>query len=64
MTYNFDPERWYANEREALDRAHRNGELDREAYESELDRLQERLDAMWERLDGSYRVLHGAPDDL
>jgi hypothetical protein len=56
MTYNFDPERWYAIESEALERAHRAGRLDRIDYEAELERLQQRLDALWDRLDGSYQL--------
>ena len=62
MTYNFDPDRWYANERDALERAYRVGQLDRTAYEAALDRLQQRLDDLWDRLDGSYR-LPGSADD-
>ena len=64
MTYNFNPEAWYDSERAALERAYRAGRIDRAAYDAELDRLLKRLDAMWDRLDGSYRVPHGAPDDL
>jgi hypothetical protein len=63
MTYNFDPERWYDNERDALDKAHRDGRLDRTAYEAELDRLQQQLDTIWDRLDGSYRLPDRTPDD-
>lgn len=62
MTYNFDPERWYAIEQAALDRACRDGKMNRAAYELACQRLQERLDALWERLDGSYR-LPNDPDD-
>jgi hypothetical protein len=56
MTYNFDPERWYANEREVLEREHRAGRLDWTAYEAGLERLQQKLDDLWDRLDGSYRL--------
>jgi len=59
MTYNFDPERWYVNERDALDRAYGEGRLDERAYEAAQDRLQQRLDAIWDRLDGSYRLPGG-----
>jgi hypothetical protein len=62
MTYNFDPERWYANEQDALERAHCAGRLDRRAYEAALDRLQQRLDDLWDRLDGSYRLPGGVDD--
>ena len=56
MTYNFDPERWYDNERDALERARSAGRLDRTAYEAALDRLQQRVDDLWDRLDGSYQL--------
>ena len=59
MTYNFDPERWYANERDALEQAHHAGRLDRAAYEAALDRLQDKLDDLWDRLDGSYQLPGG-----
>ena len=62
MTYNFDPERWYANEQDALERALRAGRLDRSAYEAALDRLQQRVDELWDRLDGSYRLPGGGND--
>lgn len=54
MTYNFDPERWFEIESDALARSFREGRLDRIAYETPLDSLQQRLDALWARLDGSY----------
>jgi hypothetical protein len=62
MTYNFDPDRWYDNEQDALERAYRAGQLDRSAYETALDRLQRRLDDLWDRLDGSYRLPGGTDD--
>ncbi len=60
MTYNFDPERWYAIEREALERFYREGRMDAAAYEAALERLQHKLDALWDRLDGSYRLPTGS----
>lgn len=59
MTYNFDPERWFAIECDALEAAFYAGRLDRVAYEKAQQRLQERLDSLWDRLDGSYQL----PDD-
>lgn len=40
----------------ALEKALREGLLDRAAYEAALDGLQQKLDALWDRLDGSYRL--------
>jgi 2-oxoglutarate ferredoxin oxidoreductase subunit gamma len=56
MTYNFDPDRWYANERAALDAERRAGTLSAERYEAALDDLERRLDEMQKRLDGSYQL--------
>jgi hypothetical protein len=57
MTYNFDPDRWFDNERAYLDRRLRRGELsDRECAE-ELDRIERRRRRMWDRLDGTYDVI-------
>jgi pyrroloquinoline quinone (PQQ) biosynthesis protein C len=56
LTYNFDPERWFDMECAALENALREGILDRAAYETALDGLQQKLDALWDRLDGSYRL--------
>lgn len=56
MTYNFDPERWFDIESAALEKAFREGTLDRDAYDAALDALQQKLDALWDGLDGSYRL--------
>ncbi len=54
MTYNFDPERWYDNQRALLEHRRSTGEIDAEEYERELARLEERYDRMQQRLDGSF----------
>ena len=56
MTYNFDPERWYDNERAFLDHQYRSGKVSEQKYRNDLKRLDEKLEAMWSRLDGSYRI--------
>ena len=56
MTYNFDPERWFDIESAALEKALREGTLDRDGYDEALDALQQKLDALWDNLDGSYRL--------
>jgi hypothetical protein len=56
MTYNFDPERWYQNEREALESAYRGGSLTTRALQLALDELDERFEAMLNRLDGTYQL--------
>jgi len=57
MTYNFDPERWYDNERTALDR--RRKQLSEEEYLRALADLDRRYEDMLDRLDGTYRLPRG-----
>ena len=56
MTYNFDADRWYANERAALKAQFEAGRWSREAYEKKLEALEQRYERMVERLDGTYRL--------
>ena len=56
MTYNFDPERWYDNEKAYLDRRLKSGEISEEAYTADKERLAQRKEEMWRRLDGSYQI--------
>ena len=56
MTYNFDPDKWYANERLILERKYKSGELTQQEFNSALEKLDKRLEEMWNRLDGTYQV--------
>ena len=56
MTYNFDPDRWYENNREVLEERRRKGELDGAAFETELADLERRFGEMVDRLDGTYQL--------
>ena len=56
MTYNFDPDQWYENERTYLEARHERGELDAQAYEEALAQLGENYEAMLVRLDGSFEL--------
>lgn len=56
MTYNFDPDRWYDNERAVLEERQKTGELDAQEYEAAVADLDRRFDEMLERLDGSYQI--------
>jgi hypothetical protein len=56
MTYNFDPDRWYEDQRRLLELRRRDGTLDDEAWakaEAELDR---RYEDMLARLDATYQL--------
>ena len=54
MTYNFDPDRWYENQRRALDARHERGELSDADYQAGLDDLERRYDEMQARLDKPF----------
>jgi hypothetical protein len=56
MTYNFDPDGWYENQRRLLDRRLNHGEIDEAQYHVELDALETRYDDMLRRLDGTYTL--------
>ncbi len=60
MTYNFDPDRWYENQRRALDAERDQGTLTPEQYQAGLDDLERRLDEMSSRLDKPFD-LSGRP---
>jgi hypothetical protein len=56
VTYNFDPDAWFENQRAVLAARREKGELDEEAFEAALEELEQRYEQMLERLDGSYRM--------
>ena len=56
MTYNFDPDTWYANERSHLDRQLRKGVLGDDDFEAAVADLDRRYEEMIDRLDGTYSV--------
>ena len=60
MTYNFDPDRWYENQRRALDATRERGDLTDEGYQAGLDDLDRRYEAMMRRLDKPFD-LSGTP---
>jgi hypothetical protein len=54
MTYNFDPERWFAIEEDALAERRRKDELDAAAFEAAMQDLVRRYEEMLVRLDMKY----------
>lgn len=56
MTYNFDPERWYDDERAILEARFKAGEIDPQEYQDALSDLERRYDEMLKRLDGTYQI--------
>jgi hypothetical protein len=56
MTYNFDPDKWYAHELAALKSGRRSGDLSQRAFQAAVEKLDRRLEEMWRRLDGTYQI--------
>ena len=62
MTYNFDPDRWYENERLAIDERWRSGKMNAREYNDAIADLDCRFDEMLDRLDGTYQIPTKGPD--
>ncbi len=56
MTYNFDPDQWYENQRVLLQARFDAGQITREELDAALKDLDQRFDAMLDRLDGTFRI--------
>jgi hypothetical protein len=56
VTYNFDPEKWYENQRALIEKRRRSGELSESELEEALDELDRRFDELWQRLDGTFDI--------
>lgn len=56
MTYNFDPDRWYENQRALLEARRERGEIDEGDFRRALEELDRKHGEMLERLDGTYRL--------
>jgi hypothetical protein len=56
VTYNFDPDRWYENQKALLVARRERGELDERTFAEALDELDRRFEEMLSRLDGSFQL--------
>ena len=56
MTYNFDPDRWYEDERGILDARYKAEEISEQEYKDAILEIDRRYDEMLDRLDGTYQV--------
>ena len=56
MSYNFDPDRWYENERALIKLRYKIGELTGREYEDTISDLDRRYNEMLDRLDGTYQL--------
>jgi hypothetical protein len=59
VTYNFDPDTWYASHAAILETRRDRGELTESEYLEAVADLDRRFEEMLRRLDGSYQI----PDD-
>lgn len=65
MTYNFDPDRWYEDQRRLLELRRQDGTLDQAAFDEAAAELDRRYESMVARLDGTYQlnVISGSAGD-
>jgi len=56
MTYNFDPDRWYENQRRVLEARRARAELDDAAYARLLEELDQKYEELVARLDRSFEL--------
>jgi hypothetical protein len=56
VTYNFDPERWYANERSFLEQRLRSEGWCEEEFEAAVEDLDRRHDQLVGRFEGTNRI--------
>ncbi len=64
MTYNFDPDRWYDDERGLLDVRLKAGKISTLEYEKALSALERRYDEMLQRLDGTYQIPRSPQNEM
>ncbi len=56
MTYNFDPDQWYADDLLLIHSKLKIGEINQNEYDEAVEILDKKLEEMWKRLDGTYQV--------
>jgi hypothetical protein len=56
MTYNFDPDRWYADEHALLEHQFKQGRLTRAEFDHQVEALTKKYEEMVQRLDGTYQI--------
>jgi hypothetical protein len=59
MTYNFDPDRWLADQVARLEMQRKAGAIDDRAFDEAMRDLERRHEAMAARLDGTYQLPPG-----
>jgi hypothetical protein len=64
VTYNFDPERWYANELSFLDHRRRQEGWSEAEFDQAVEELDRRRDRLVSRLDGTYQIPGGETSSI
>jgi len=59
MTYNFDPDKWHADELFLIHSKLKTAEITQDEYDEAVEILDKKLEEMWKRLDGSYQINNG-----
>ncbi len=59
MTYNFDPDKWYADELFLIKLKLKTTKITQSEYNEAVEILDKKLEEMWKRLDGSYQINNG-----
>ncbi len=59
MTYNFDPDKWYADELFLIHSKLKTAKITQNEYDEAVEILDKKLEEMWKRLDGSYQINNG-----
>ena len=56
MTYNFDADRWYENQKALLEARRERGEFSDAEFARAIEELDRRYDEMVARLDGTFQL--------
>lgn len=59
MTYNFDPDKWYDNEFDILEKKRDSRAMTREEFDRAVQALEKKHEEMWNRLSNTYQVFTG-----
>ena len=56
MTYNFDPDRWHADQLARLEMERRAGRLSEADYQAAVEDVERRYESMLARLDATFQL--------
>ena len=56
MTYNFDPDKWYADELFLVHSKLKTDKITLNEYDQAVEALDKKHEEMWKRLDGTYQI--------